>query len=380
DGVCLAVNSLCADDQDCNSSVFNACSSDVSTIGLNVPLKGSFCIQTNCKADGTACTPGSSCIRNILGSLTQVPDVCAPNCVPHSPDDGGVRNYECVPGFLCLTTAFPQQTARVCAPGQAGWLCNDSLDCSAGKCQDWSDVSPSLAGLTACAPKCNTDDDCTRYDNGGNPTFISKLTCHAGGCRAQLTLLYADQCFQVGQPCSLDTGAACSDVRPFGGMPLASTDGGVPAAAGGRCLRGCANDGDCAPLTAVSHVPHLCDVVDHTCTPAVPFVAHCASDASCTGGLHCIPGLAACTRACSTESDCTNDPALGSAFTCPAGLCVPKKSSGEKAPASQCLSGTSDPMTGVCVSPSGWSCDDDAQCVSHNCKPIGPDSTDGRCE
>jgi hypothetical protein len=195
-----------------------------------------------------------------------------------------------------------------------------------------------------------------------------------------VTLLYGDQCFQTGNNCQRDTGSMCEEQQfPFGGPAAEPGDGGAPVSPMGRCVRGCGSDAECDPMTQATHVPHLCDAVDATCVPAVPFVAHCRSDASCIGDLKCIAAIGGCTRTCATESDCTNDPALGSAFTCQ-GICVPKKPSGEMAPATQCLSGRSDPMTGNCVSPPGWSCSDGAQCASHFCVPNGRDSPDGRCE
>jgi hypothetical protein len=374
DGVCLAVNQVCSTDEQCTSSVFNACSGSI-TAGHDI--SGSVCADFGCAANGSACEPGSSCLKKVLPAGVQTADVCTPDCVPRR--DASMKPvFECPPGFMCLSTAFPAENLHICAPGSAGWLCADGLDCVAGGCKSWSDVAPELTPLTTCSPPCTKDDDCTMYDRLGNPSFVTKLTCRANVCRALVSMIYPEQCFTVMQPCTrLDPLSTCTPPALAGASP----DGGaVGPGEGPTCTRECVKNDDCAALAVGTHVPQLCDRSGH-CAPAAPFIANCVPGGAsgCLGDLSCVPlapTFAACTRTCAGDADCANDPMLGSTFTCPSGLCVPKIASGSPTPASQqCLSGRSvqSGPNNVCVSPTNWACDTSDQCESGVC-----DS--GRCQ
>jgi hypothetical protein len=400
DGLCLPVAGLCAVKSDCRSPVFDLCSSEV--IGASIggaAIPGGFCGQSGCQSNGAACEPGSSCLRQVLpASFSGAIDVCTLDCVPAA-DAAGNPLLECMPGFTCLAAAFPQTQTRTCVPGLPGWLCTQSLSCQFGTCSEWTDVAP---GFRACAPPCKSDDDCLPYDGSGNPNAVTKFYCRNGGCRALGSVLFADLCLREGDACPFDDAARCrppplppsppdlgvanscagasylrSSVRPLGAF-----GGATPL-----CVRDCSSDADCQRLSAGTHVLHTCadltglGVAAHLCLPAMPGLIPCVEKTSCIGDLTCVPltpgdptGL--CTLRCASDQDCNQDPALGNAFTCALGVCLPRTPSGcpplTGAAPSLCLSGTLDAASGRCVSPVGWGCDDDSQCRSGQCR-------NGRC-
>ncbi|MDB4968051.1 MAG: hypothetical protein JWN44_3740 [Myxococcales bacterium] len=386
DGVCLPINASCATRADCKSPVFNACTSDVngSAQGPGLFTSGEVCVQGSCKAAGIACQPGSACIPNVLPSTIPAPDVCSPICTPYRdrPKDGSPFN-ECLPGLTCLSDAFPQTDAPACAPGFPGWLCVDNLGCTAGGCSDWGDVDGRLKGFKTCAPTCKSDVDCVPYDRGGNPTFISKNTCHGGVCRNLASLFFPVTCLRDGDPCRLDVEGECRVPNPDMGPP--GMGGGLGAFGGqaAACIHGCNVRSDCDTLSTTLKIPLTCVDVGtvRSCAPVIPFVTPCTDDNDCYGGLTCEGGAGkrVCTHRCMTSADCTSQPALGSSFGCIANVCVPRTPSGVQAPmADACLSGTI--LNGICVSPKDWACADDADCANGQCN-IFPrsDPKFGRC-
>jgi hypothetical protein len=187
--------------------------------------------------------------------------------------------------------------------------------------------------------------------------------------------------------CVLDTDATCAHPTiPDGGvaedpcvptqpslvMPLGAFGGSVLS-----CQRSCSSEGDCQKLTDGSHVPHHC--IGGQCTPSLPLITPCVADSSCIGDLKCLSVPSAngayqsCTAPCRTPDDCAGDAALGTAFTCAGGVCVPRTASGCPAPplGDACLSHRP-PKNGICRSPAGWTCDRNDQCESASCM-------NGRC-
>ncbi len=398
DGVCLPVDSSCTTSADCTSAVFTQCSTTTTgalgpgmTPNPGLVASGGFCVQGRCSARNIACEPGSACIPSIIPqSVTAAPDVCSPTCTAaRDRPDGGTFN-ECLPGFTCLSDAFPQTDSPACAPGFAGWLCADNLGCTAGSCYDWGDIGPDFTGFGTCAPSCKSDDDCVPFDRGGNPSFVSRNICHEGKCRNFQSLFFPILCMNDKDRCKLDPEATCvANVVPDMGM--------VPqmglGAFGGlalNCIRGCTDKSDCAPMAKRAHIPMTCGTIGSmpSCVPMVPFFIECKSDGDCFGDLTCEtvvdPQSATthhlCTRRCTVPDDCANDAALGSSFFCNAGnLCQPKIPSGFPAPgATECLS--TQILNGKCVSPTGWACDANEQCANGQCNfDPGTKPPTGRC-
>lgn len=388
DGVCLPVNATCTVNENCSSPIFNECTSDVNgaNSGPGLIASGEVCVQGRCSELRVACEPGSACVRNILPDTIPGPDVCSPICDSiRARSDGGTFN-ECAPGLTCLSDAFPSTAAPACAPGFAGWLCVDNLGCNTSKCYDWGGDLPGFSGFRTCAPSCNGDDDCVSFDRGGNPTFISRNTCIKGVCRSLSSLFFPLSCMRPRDVCQLDPAeSTCLLPNPDMGMGM-----GLGALGGlvGGCAHGCTARDDCKQLAAATHTPMSCGHIAGVpaCVTIIPMVTSCNDDGDCFGDLTCqtvatVPMVAKrCTRRCTSSSDCAQDVALGSSFFCAGnGMCAPKIESGGKTLSSDfCLSGRS--QGGACVSPTGWACNDGAQCANGQCNFI-PNTNPpfGRC-
>jgi len=383
DGICSPVSSLCASSADCRSPVYSLCgtSSTADRFGAPHQNDGQVCLQGGCVAAGTACVPGSSCIRKVVpASFDNIPDVCTPNCVARSVpgSDGGLVD-ECMLGLTCLSDVLPQTERRVCVPGFAGFLCRNKLGCLSGDCQGWGDVAPEMADFRTCDPPCSSDDDCLAYDGNANPNAFSKFVCRGGRCRSQLSLGLPELCLREKDACKLDPEAECRVPTEILGPP---PDGGAPSCGNQfsfgansnttvTCVRRCGGDDDCARLSSASHIKHVC--ILGICLPVLPYLTPCGSTSQCLGGLTCekppVDSLySVCTLRCSSPIDCAAHPALGSSFACQDGLCVPKTRAGCPPPtplAELCLGG--ELAQGQCVSPPGWPCDADSECKSGSC-------------
>ncbi|HEX6837418.1 MAG TPA: hypothetical protein VF334_12650, partial [Polyangia bacterium] len=256
DGVCLPLNAVCSTNADCTSPVFTECSSNVngSTQGAGLLTTGNVCVQGRCNANKIACDPGSACIKSILPDSIPAPDVCSPICTPVRDRKPGVTFNECLPGYTCLSDAFPQTDAPACAPGFPGWLCVDDAGCTAGACYDWGDTSDKFKGFQTCAPPCRTDDDCVPYDRGGNPAFLSHNTCHDGVCRNYSSIFFPMTCLNDGDPCKLDSESKC--IAPSNDMGMVPTMGlGAFGGAAAICVHGCSSASDCSTFAAAAHIP-----------------------------------------------------------------------------------------------------------------------------
>ena len=390
DGVCLPFNAVCAASSDCMSPVFTECASTVngSTQGGPTLLQaGNACVQGKCSERNIACEPGSACIASILPNSIPAPDVCSPICTPVRDRKPGATFNECMPGYTCLSDAFPQTDAPACAPGFPGWLCVDNAGCTAGGCYDWGDTSDKFKGFATCAPPCKTDDDCVPYDRGGNPVFLSHNTCHDGICRNYSSIFFPMTCLRDGDPCQLDSEARCT--APAADMGVVPMGLGAFGGAAAICVHGCLSPSDCITPGAALHIPMTCGSIGpfNACVPMIPSLINCTTSDECFGDLTCVgpAGKAVCTKHCLSNDDCANDAALGSVFYCNAtNLCAPRVASGSLALTTDgCLSGKgiTQPGGGVkCVSPTNWACSADDQCLNGQCDLFPKtDPTFGRC-
>jgi hypothetical protein len=378
DGVCLPVSSTCSSTADCTSPIFNLCTSDTNgqQYNPNLPTSGSICVQGGCRYSGVACEPGSSCLPNVLPlAVARIPDVCTPNCFRRSrPGDMGMVD-ECMPGFTCVSTTFPQIGVKACIPGMVGFLCTENYGCSVGTCLPWTDVGGVMDNFQTCSPTCTSDADCLIFDNTANPGALAKFTCVNGTCRSMASVINTTYCAHEGDSCPLDPTATCRILSPV--ADLAVVDPCQPGAGllgVSECVRDCGSDSDCATLSSNTYVPFVCN--SGACVPSLPAVLPCETDAACAATLHCLPPptgfvgppYPACNIACNTSADCVANPALGSSYFCIQSRCLPKTSSGCPPPAPSkdlCLAGM---MVGAnCVSPAGWTCDKNTQCASGQC-------------
>jgi hypothetical protein len=386
DGVCLPINLSCSTNADCTSPVFTQCTSTVNGAnqGPGLLTTGEVCVQGKCSERGIACEPGSACVRDVLPKSIPAPDVCSPICTPVRDRKPGQPFNECLPGLTCLSDAFPQTDSPACAPGFPGWLCVDDIGCTAGGCYDWGDTSPKFKGFQTCAPPCKSDDDCVPYDRGGNPVFLSHNTCHEGVCRNYASIFFPITCLRENEPCQLDPESKC--IAPSTDMGMVTTiPFGAFGGAAAICVHGCSSPSDCDTMAASLHIPMTCGTINQfsACVPMFPFIINCRDSTECFGDLTCegTAGKSVCTKRCASTADCTNDPALGTTFTCAANnLCVPKLAAGSPATMpDQCLSGRF--LNGNCVSPTGWACTADTQCENGQCDLIPlTDPQFGRCK
>ncbi len=397
DGICLPLNAVCSTNMDCNSPIFTECASNVTgaTMGNGLLTSGNICVQGKCSARDIACEPGSACISKVLPMEIPAPDVCSPVCTPVRDRQEGVTFNECLPGYTCLSDAFPQTDAPACAPGFPGWLCVDNLGCTAGGCYDWGDVDPKFKGFDTCAPPCKTDVDCVSYDRGSNPAFLSHNTCHDGICKNFGSVFFPLTCLHSGDTCVLDSEAACiSPQNDMGMVPMMGL--GAFGGAAAVCVHGCSSPSDCDPLSQKLHIAMTCGTINSfsACVPMIPDVINCTTSAECYGDLTCEgpTGKAVCTKICGSDADCANDDALGTNFYCGmtgagALACLPKTPAGQTSAAlSACLSGMGTPVVGAptttfkCQSPTGWACTADDQCLNGMCNLIAGTSPQfGRC-
>jgi hypothetical protein len=309
--------------------------------------------------------------------------VCTPNCQPRHLADGTVLR-ECAVGFTCLSDQFRQTDSETCAPGFAGWPCLDTLGCGAGECHAWQEVGGPFAEFKNCEPLCDSDDDCVPYQGGLasriNPNAYVTFTCQNHHCQSLQSLFFNLACLRKGDICKLDPTANCvigdSPPPPSPGACSDLTMLGAIGSSSGICVKSCASDGECDTLTAHAHVTFAC--AHGVCLPAMPYILPCTDDHSCMPTLKCLTPTNpmvqtnVCTISCASSTDCAQNPALGSAFACIGGQCVPRTESGCAAPgmnSDACLSGR---IKGAnCVSPKGWFCDADSRCESGTCDPTG---------
>jgi hypothetical protein len=389
-GVCLPVASSCNSSDDCLSPIFDLCSSKIEGQQNNPALatSGSVCSQGFCTRNDVACEPGSTCIGTVLPSaIKNAPDVCTPNCQRHVLANNEIIE-ECVPGYSCISDAFPQTASHVCTPGFAGWLCTDPLGCSAGECDDWQDVGGPFVDFKTCSPGCDNDADCIIYDRPSNPNVLTHFICQSGHCRNLQSLTFPETCLRTGDPCQLDDKATCQGPPDGGAPPAPAGTCGVIAlagsfgafgAGGASCVHRCSENSECDELTQASHVTHYCNQMLNRCMPSLPFFTACNPGGGCVSGLNCVTlaGLptSVCTKSCATQADCGDHPLLGTLFSCLSGFCVPKTESGcAPSPSPRpdlCLSGQL--VNGLCVSPTGWACDkgNASQCQNGPCDSSG---------
>ena len=391
DGVCLPLNAACSSNADCTSPVFTECTSNVNgaTQGPTLLTSGNVCVQGKCKERNIACDPGSACITSILPDSIPAPDVCSPICTPVRDRKPGQTFNECLPGYTCLSDAFPETDAPACAPGFPGWLCVDDSGCTAGGCYDWGDTSDKFKGFQTCAPPCKTDDDCVPYDRGSNPAFLSHNTCHDGVCRNFSSIFFPMTCLRQNDPCQLDPESKC--IAPADDMGMVPMMGlGAFGGAAAICVHGCSSPSDCSTMSAALHIPMTCGTIGpfNACVPMIPSLINCTTTDECYGDLTCEgpAGKAVCTKRCTADADCGNDPALGTVFFCsPLNVCTPKAPAGSLvAMPDACMSGqgVGQAAGGVkCVSPTGWACTADDQCLNGQCD-LFPNTNPsfGRCK
>jgi hypothetical protein len=324
-GVCMTINP-CNGDQDCRDPVRSVCATSLVQKIYAEPASFKndhlWCLQAGCQERRTACSPGETCLRDVIPSAAHPPDICVPNCD---------SNLRCPPAHFCYRKVSGRKAPNICSPGLLGFRCESSIDCMMGECTDTGH------GFNVCTTPCGSDTDCARFDGEQGkflcneehrcvtPDAFRGSTCEEDGdCQSGLTCAYLSADSPTGNcmpPCG--AGGACA------------TRGGIPH----TCLpRG---DASLAPV----------------CYPGY-FGLPCTADTQCLPGLSCRAAAAGqpriCTSLCADDADC------GKNRWSAAGYCQELKDMGIK----------------LCLGPraAGAACDRDAQCTSKKCV-ARPDGT-----
>ncbi len=337
-GVCMTVNT-CKENSDCRDPVRSVCMGslvhDLYGDKANLKTDSSYCLQFGCKARRTSCSPGETCMRDVLPKRLRPYDICVPNCD---------ANRNCPPNYFCYPDLYSKSLEPVCIPGLLGLRCRSSMDCLFGDC------IPTGAGYNVCSVGCNTDSECEKYDSAHGTFFCASQD---GGKKY------------------------CAGARAFGGGYCNSTDdcranetcSTIPPDGIKYCLFKCNPDLTCPSFGGVAHtcIPQLVPGADKNpdlwvCVPG-SFGRPCAKQAQCIGDLTCIrenpadPRTGKCTAQCKNDDECQK----GSRFT---------------------RDGFCDAAKGLCVPPldDDVACDRSVQCESGKCINDPADPTKKKCD
>lgn len=275
-GVCMSITP-CTGDGDCRDPVRSTCATTfvkkIYTTPASFKNDHLWCLQAGCQERRTACSPGESCLRDLVPPESHPPDICVPNCD---------SNLKCPPAHLCWRKVSGPAAPNICLPGLLGFRCESTIDCMMGECTQ-------TEGFKMCTVKCANDSDCTRYD-GEQGKFL---------CGPDRYCTSPD--VYRGSPCTSEADCVSGEACAFLGAQSAT----------GLCQVPCGADGSCAPRGGV---PHTClprsDGKGAVCFPSY-FGYPCGSDANCLGGLSCRPlGAGApniCTLLCANDDDCARN-------------------------------------------------------------------------
>jgi len=375
---CTTPGQICSATFQCTS-----CTTDgqcVSNYGANHLCQSGSCVPGNCRTTSDCkggficdtasltcvpCTDDASCMANYTGQQLCLSGSCTPgNCRTAA---------NCAAGQVCDVTSHmcgtcPTDAACVSAYG-AGHLCVGG-QCVAGECRTSNDCAGTEAGeicnaTTYTCHTCASDPDCVSA-YGTNHLCIGG-TCVSGTCHSTSQCGGGEICDSATHncgPCGSDS--AC--LTAYGPQHLCINN---------VCVAGqCRSSSDCLG-------GGLCDTATHTCHA-------CASDASCqadpaygvtdvciggsctagdchsssaecpTGQLCGITSVDTC-GACTTDGQCTTDPAYGSGYICYQGLCQLGNCHGTSA---ECTGGKAGQVCGVVNANDCGLCSSDPQCQS----------------
>jgi hypothetical protein len=286
-GVCTTM-SPCDTNQDCLDPVRSVCATSFLSNSIypmarnDLKLDHLFCLQTGCKSRGTSCSPGETCLQEVIPTSANPPDICVPNCDSHN---------RCPPNFLCYSKASTDASPNVCIPGLLGFACETDIDCMIGTCREKE------TGYKFCTAKCNTLEDCSKFDGPQGKFLCVKNPA------APLDLGYCETPNAYrGTIC--DTTADCAKWNP-GDV----CDHLVPGSQQGVCLPPCSADGKCNPRGGINHtcVPSPIDGEPPVCYPGY-FGYPCEGDNNCVDNMVCRPTFpgqpSVCSGGCASDADC----------------------------------------------------------------------------
>ena len=228
----------CQEDRDCRDPVRSKCMGTLlrETYGkAELITDQTYCLQADCRAHRTACSPGETCMSDVLPASSRPPDICVPNCD---------ANGNCPPNYFCYSSVYSKKLPPICIPGLLGLRCNSNLDCLFGECVK------SDAGFKSCSVRCENDVDCARFDS-----VHATLFCNADGWCAGVRATRGTQC-------DADARLPLSRARSARASPTCCRKG--------QCLQPCPS----RRCPAYGGVPHACrPQVDATGALASPDLA-----------------------------------------------------------------------------------------------------------
>ncbi len=331
EGVCMTLNT-CQEDRDCRDPVRSKCMGTLlreTYPRAELSTDQTYCLQADCRAHRTACSPGETCMSDVLPASSRPPDICVPNCD---------ANGNCPPNYFCYNRVYSKKLPPICIPGLLGLRCDSNLDCLFGECVKGD------APFKSCSVRCQNDGDCARFDS-----VHATLFCNEAGWCAGVRASRGTQC--DGDADCLYPGEICARLTNL--LPR------------GQCLQACPS----RRCPAYGGVPHACrpqvDESGAVQAQTLPWVCWpgflgqlCFESSDCLRGLGChplgpaSPGARICSLPCGGDGDCA-----GSRFS---------------------KEGWCDPAGAICRAPllEGEPCERNTQCESRLCQ--GPMS-DKRC-
>jgi hypothetical protein len=284
EGICTTVSS-CRTDSDCADPVRSKCMGELlreTYSQADLKADHTYCLQAGCRARRTACSPGETCMQDILPQASHPPDICVPNCD---------ANGNCPPNYFCYPNIYGNGAPRICIPGLLGLRCESRLDCLFGDCVETG------APYKVCSVGCQSDADCEKFDSIQGTFFCNQagqcMTSRGfkgGACRRD------EDCTYPGEVCGYLTRSEPT----------------------GFCMLACGEDRTCP---SPGNVPHACrPQVDESgnldptgapwvCWPGY-FAQLCSDTSQCFPSLQCQqldpknPLARICTLPCQTDADC----------------------------------------------------------------------------
>lgn len=286
-GVCLTLNP-CNEDVDCRDPVRSVCATSFLSTTIypesKLPLDHMFCLQTNCKAHGTSCSPGETCLQEVLPLETHAADICVPNCDSH---------LRCPPNFLCYKKVSTTIAPAVCIPGLLGFTCDSSIDCMVGDCLD------TKIGYSVCTTSCTDEADCQKFDGQqGSFSCIKNPGDPDQSGRCQTPDAYRGSiCNETADCIPRNKDEVCMRFDPTDTQGVCL----LPCGDGGKCTQRVGINHTCLPLFDEAHTPTA------ACFPGYLGLP-CAADSNCVGDLNCRPtglgDLKVCSAPCTADLDC----------------------------------------------------------------------------
>ena len=286
EGICTTVGS-CKEDVDCRDPIRSKCMGVLLREAYNQAtdvLKSdhTYCLQAECRARRTACSPGETCMRDILPKASNPPDICVPHCD---------ANSNCPPNYFCYPRLYGPGAPRVCIPGLLGLRCESRLDCLFGDCVATS------APYKVCSVACQTDAECAKFDSVQATFFcnqqgmcMTERGFKGGACQVDTDCMYPGEiCGHITTPYS--PGFCMLACDPAGTCP---SPGGVPHA--------CRPQIDSAGSLSPAITPWVCwpGYFGQLCSDNT----QCFSTLACTALNPANPALRICTIPCQTNAEC----------------------------------------------------------------------------